>query len=128
MASTCVENLEFDTEQNHRSAHVLPKQPPAVEGTPQTAQNEGQDGDPISENYGHAGFGAIMLRKMTDDGRRPNPTGKSRLSRGVIDGRREPDESRDSRPVLRGRKGEIPSRYLPSSLWGMSVHLMKGES
>ena len=41
------------------------------------SQNAGQEAGPVAENDGQAGFGAIMLRRMADDGRRPNPTGKS---------------------------------------------------
>ena len=79
MTSTGGENLEFNTEQRHRSAHVLPKLPPMVESTPKTAQNVGQEAGPVAENDGQVGFGAIMLRKMADEGRWPNPMGKSRL-------------------------------------------------
>ena len=73
MTSTGVENLAFDTEQRQRSAYVLPKLPPAVENTLKTAQDVGQEAGPVAENDGQVEFGAIMLRKMADDGRRPKP-------------------------------------------------------
>src|ERR1035437_8819265 len=79
MTSAGVENLEFDTEQRRRSAHVLPKLPPAVESTPKTAQDVGQEAGPVAENDGQVGFGAIMLRKMADVGCRPSPMGKSAI-------------------------------------------------
>ena len=80
MTSTCVENLEFDTEQRHRSAHFLPKLPPAVENTRKTVENVGQADRPVAENDGQVGIGVIMIRKMADDGRRPNPTRKYRMN------------------------------------------------
>ena len=47
-----------------------------IERTPQTSQNVGQEAGPVAENYGQAGFGASILRKMADDGRRPNANGE----------------------------------------------------
>jgi len=79
MTSIGVENLEFDAEQRQRSAQVLPKLPPASERTPKTPQNAGQEAGLVADNDGQIGFGAIMLHKMADDGRRPDPTGKYRL-------------------------------------------------
>jgi len=67
------ENLARVTELHPRSAYVLPKLPPAVENTPKTDQDVSQEAGPVAENDGQVGLGAIMLRKMADDGRRPNP-------------------------------------------------------
>ena len=90
MTSTCVENLEFDTEQRHRSAHFLPKLPPAVENTRKTVENVGQADRPVAENDGQVGIGVIMIRKMADDGRRPNPTRKYRFKSSWIHGSSSP--------------------------------------
>jgi hypothetical protein len=43
------------------------------------AEREAGDTDhAVAENDGQVGFGVIMLRKMADGRRRPNPPGKSR--------------------------------------------------
>jgi hypothetical protein len=76
MTSTGVGNLEFDTEQGQRSAHVMPKQPPTGERTPPTARSACQKVAPRNENAGPAGFRAVMLCKMADDGRRPKANGE----------------------------------------------------
>ena len=76
MTTARLENLAFDTEQRHRSAHVLPKLPPAADKTPQTAHGTRQQVVLKYENSGQARFGVIMLRKMVDDVRRPKPNGE----------------------------------------------------
>ena len=76
MTTARLENLEFGTKQRHRSAHVLPKLPPAADKTPQTAQGARQQVVLKYENSGQARFGVIMLRKMVDDVRRPKPNGE----------------------------------------------------
>src|ERR1035437_5709877 len=52
------------------AAEGMRKWPPALERTPKTVQEAGQEAGPVAENVGQVGFGAIMLRRMADDGRR----------------------------------------------------------
>jgi hypothetical protein len=51
MTSARVENLEFDTGQRERSAHVMDKQPSDADKTPQGARGAGQEAGPASENH-----------------------------------------------------------------------------
>ena len=76
MTTAYPENLTRVTERHHRSAHMLPILPPAVENTPKTDQNVSQEAGTVAENDGQVGLGAIILRKTVGDGHRPKANGE----------------------------------------------------